>query len=144
MSAQQQYIGLAAKFVSLFSIAIMSSFLFPIVSILIRYGPFEMQFGLMDSLDMVINIVCLYLQYAFADKEYRAYCVVADGCSRKWMTHNMKESVARIKLEKWVSKSRVEAPLEMADLDLGEPVQSMSAETADAEEDQNGNHQIEV
>ena len=132
MSAQQQFIGLAAKYVSLFSIAIVSSFLFLMVSVLVAYGIFGLELGTVDTVDMVINIMCLYLQYKFTAKEYHTYCVVADRCSRKWMTRSMKESVAKVKQQKWLSRSKSPS-CEMADLGLpGSSTSPSSVETAPA------------
>ena len=129
-NVQQKYIRLAAKSVSLFCIASVSSFLSPILTVLFAYGIVGLELGTVGSLDLMINILCLYLQYAFAAKEYRAYCGVADRCSRKWMTHNMKQSVNKIKRRKWLSK-------ESRNL-----VPSSSAETTATEADQIENRQL--
>ena len=55
-----------------------------------------MQFGVVDALDMATNIVCLYLQYTFANKAFRTYCTKVDVCCHRMMTRNMKARVKSV------------------------------------------------
>ena len=69
------------KYVTLLSIAILSTFVFAVCGVFANYYV-EID-GLVSSvacIDCVINIICLYLQYPFNNKYYDKYCKCFGNC----------------------------------------------------------------
>lgn len=69
---QEKLLRLASKYMLLFFVAILSS----VCSILLFFIVSSECIGLFASIDLCVNLQCLYLQFAFAAKEYFKCC----GC----------------------------------------------------------------
>ena len=79
---QQRTLHLSAKYVSLFTVASLSTIVCAAISFqIIEYT------GLVLSIDLCANLLCLHLQFAFADEQYRKYCYLWDSCFTV-MVHN--------------------------------------------------------
>ena len=102
---QQKLMDLSSKYVSLFMIASISS------AVTLFSGFYESASDLRISLflvpiDCCVNLICIYLQYAFADKQYRKYCGKLDWSCKKMMTarwvksiHTMRRDECNLNLE---------------------------------------------
>merc|ERR1719462_506788 len=82
---QEKLMNLSSKYVSLFLVASLSSF------ITLFSGFYESVSDLRISLflvpiDCAVNLLCIYLQYAFVDDEYERYCSKLDWVCKKIMT----------------------------------------------------------
>ena len=77
-SKQERVMKLAAKYILLFLIGISSTILslFFIVFVSNECN------GMVGALDLCVNLFCLHLQFAFADKRYRKCCAYPDSCCR--------------------------------------------------------------
>lgn len=86
---QQTLLHLSAKYVLLFVVAILSSIsCFFFIVILSR------EFGsLFVSIDLCVNLWCLYLQFAFAANEYQRCCVFLDSRCRSLEVNRMKRII---------------------------------------------------
>lgn len=85
---QQQLSNLAAKFVMLFVIAIGSTILSQILGLAVNNflrAPFI-------AIDLTINLLCIFLQFAFAKKHYRRCC----GCCDQWFRHCLSRRTKRV------------------------------------------------
>ena len=82
---QNTLMDLSAKYVSLFLFASLSS------AIAMFSGFYESSSDLRISLilvpiDCCVNLICIYLQYAFAENHYKRYCAKLDLCCKRMMT----------------------------------------------------------
>jgi len=82
---QEKLIALSTKYVSLFFVASLSSF------ITLFSGFYESASGLRVSLflvptDCAVNLLCIYLHYAFAEDKYQRYCSKLGWSCKKIMT----------------------------------------------------------
>jgi len=82
---QEKLMNLSTKYVSLFLVASLSSF------ITLFSGFYESASGLRISLflvptDCAVNLICIYLQYAFVEDKYERYCSKLDWSCKKIMT----------------------------------------------------------
>merc|ERR1719397_2102890 len=82
---QNNLMDLSAKYVSLFLLASLSS------AIAMFSGFYESSTDLRISLflvpiDCCVNLLCIYLQYVFAEDHYQKYCGKLDWCCKKMMT----------------------------------------------------------
>jgi len=85
---QQRLINISAKYISLFLIAVVSSLVSTLLTAVCRLY-LEIHPGTSWSIDGVANILCLYLQYTFAEKHYKRYCSRLDCCFRSKMKDNI-------------------------------------------------------
>ena len=82
-------LNLAAKYVSLYCIAISSSILAVVLMISLSW---EMG-GLFFSFDGVVNCLCLVMQFAFANKLYLRWCSCPDTCCRALIAKRTKRDI---------------------------------------------------
>ena len=78
---QQRFIDLAARYMLLFSIAMMTTTFSSILS-----AAFSVTSGIhfaILTVDFTVNVFCVYLQFGFAGEHYRKYCGCFDKCCRK-------------------------------------------------------------
>ena len=83
---QQRFSDLAARYLLLFGIAIFSDLF--VVFVLASISPVFL------SLDFTINLLCVYLQFAFAGQQYRRYCGCLDRACRKSMTRSARRRLS--------------------------------------------------
>ena len=99
-SKQKIVLHLAAKYILLFFVAISSTILsislFAIWSnsVLIVFGPFLL------SVDLSVNLWCLYLQFAFAKKHYQKCCGCLDSRCRNIVENRVKRKQHKDSLHK--------------------------------------------
>jgi len=106
---QQKLMNLSAKYVSLFIIASLSSV------ITLFSGFYESASDLRISLflvpiDCCVNLICIYLQYTFAENQYKKYCAKLDWSCKKMMTAGWVQSIHTMR--------RDERNLELHDIDM--------------------------
>jgi len=99
---QEKLIAVSSKYISLFSIAAVSTFTSVMVASLYMAARVtgindigDTQLSLVIACDVVVNVACLFLQYKFADKMYRRVCCGLDACYNRLMAKRMKEDVNR-------------------------------------------------
>lgn len=85
---EQRLINFSSKYVSLFIVAITTTWIALTLGILFRMR-FGLHVGTIWSMDCVINILCLYLYHGFANEHYDKYCSGLDSCCKKIMTRNV-------------------------------------------------------
>merc|ERR1711879_957771 len=85
---QQRLINVSAKYLALFLIALVSSIVCVLMTGVCRLY-LDIHPGINWSIDGVANILCLYLQYTFAEKHYTRYCSRLDCCFRSKMENNV-------------------------------------------------------
>jgi len=95
---QEKLMDLSAKYVSLFLLASTSSF------ISMFSGFYESASDLRISLLLVpidcgVNLLCIYLQYAFAEKHYNKFCGKLDWYCKKMMTAKWIQSIHTMRRE---------------------------------------------
>ena len=102
---QNTLMDLSAKYVSLFLLASLSS------AIAMFSGFYESTSDLRISLFLIpvdcgVNLICIYLQYAFAEAQYKRYCGKLDLCCKRMITagwvqsiHTMRRQEHDLKLE---------------------------------------------
>ena len=89
LSARQQTIlHLSAKYISLFYVASLSTILF--VTLSLTHLKFV---GLFTSIDICINLLCLHLQFNFAQKQYEKCCCCWDACCTALVHRRAKKSI---------------------------------------------------
>jgi len=69
----------STKYASLFLVGILSS----LVAWISLHRNLRLPATLFSTADTVINVLCLYLQFGFAQSHYERLCGRADGCTRK-------------------------------------------------------------
>lgn len=101
---QNKLIAVSSKYVSLFALAAVSTFTCVMVASVgkvlswTNIGIAELEdnkLSLVIACDVVVNVVCLYLQYQFANKIYRRVCCGLDACCNRMMAKRMKKDVNR-------------------------------------------------
>jgi len=97
---QIKLMHLSAKYVSLFLLASLSS------AISMFSGFYESASDLRISLfllpvDCSVNLLCIYLQYAFAEKHYNRYCGKLDSCCKRVMTAGWVQSIHTMRREEY-------------------------------------------
>ena len=90
---QQKILHLSAKYVSLFCVASLSTFI-SVMFPFINKGLNEF-LGLFLSVDLCVNLLCLYLQFAFASEHYRKCCCCWDSCCRAMVRSKAKRLILR-------------------------------------------------
>jgi len=86
--SQQKLSDLAARYLLLFGFATTSTILCFALTF-VEYNVFATFF----VIDHCINLICLYLQFAFAQKEYNALCGCLDRKCREMMTKRTRRSI---------------------------------------------------
>ena len=100
---QRELLQTTAKYISLLSLAIFTTWI-TFVSVVIysntgNWGVLGYQIYTMQwSVDCMINIICLYLQYPFSKDYYDAYCTCLSKCCLYFLVGNM-EGTHRVKLK---------------------------------------------
>lgn len=89
-SAQQKLVNLAAKYVLLFILAILST-----ISALIIYIMVPDLVSAVAALDFCVNLLCLHLQFHFATKQYHSLCGFLDKQCNKAVTGRTKKAIAK-------------------------------------------------
>eukprot|EP00484_Ammonia_sp_Unknown_P026231 CAMPEP_0197047710 /NCGR_PEP_ID=MMETSP1384-20130603/23167_1 /TAXON_ID=29189 /ORGANISM="Ammonia sp." /LENGTH=281 /DNA_ID=CAMNT_0042479693 /DNA_START=229 /DNA_END=1074 /DNA_ORIENTATION=+ len=103
---QTKLIQNITKYVSVFSIAILTSLLTVGTAIVGEVKQWQsnqfVAFLLMSTVDSTVNVLCLYLQYPFNSKRYVTLCVLSDWCWKRaiitWTKNNIRESLHNRKL----------------------------------------------
>ena len=95
---QNTLMDLSAKYVSLFLLASLSS------AIAMFSGFYESSTDLRISLflvpiDCCVNLICIYLQYAFAEVQYKRYCGKLDFCCKRTITAGWVQSIHTMRRE---------------------------------------------
>eukprot|EP01084_Bolivina_argentea_P099192 178306_1 len=95
---QKKMIDLTSRYVGLFAVAVLTTFIDLIVAYLayFDYLPYVIHL-IMAPIDVLINAVCLFLQYSFAANYYKKYCACIHACFKKIITRNMMKSISQIK-----------------------------------------------
>ena len=90
---QQKILHLSAKYVSLFCVASLSTF----ISVVFSFGNrrFNRFIAIFLSVDLSVNLLCLYLQFAFASEHYRKCCCCWDSCCRAMVQRKAKRLILR-------------------------------------------------
>ena len=98
---QQTILHLSAKYISLFYVASLST----ILMIVLCLATLDFV-GLFITIDICINLLCLHLQFGFAQKHYQQCCCCWDSCCMATVQRKAKKSI----LDEWKSNS-VTSPL---------------------------------
>jgi len=115
---QEKLINLSTKYVSLFLVASLSSF------ITLFSGFYESSSGLRISLflvpvDCVVNLLCIYLQYAFVEEKYERYCSKLDWGCKKIMTARWVRAIhSKRRGERDAEAKEMQRELETAEKDV--------------------------
>jgi len=88
---QQKLLNLSAKYILLFVVSILSTIL---STVLVLFVSTEMA-DLFVSIDLCINLFCLYLQFAFAAGHYKKCCFRLDSRCRKTVSNRVKRAIHR-------------------------------------------------
>jgi len=104
---QKKLMDLSAKYVSLFILASLSS----VISMF--SGFYESATDLRISLFLVpidcsFNLLCIYLQYAFAEKHYNKYCGKLDWYCKRMMTAGWVQSIHTMRRKEFDLKTHVQ------------------------------------
>jgi len=95
---QEKLVNLSSKYVSLFLVASLSSF------VTLFSGVYETSTNLRISIflvpiDCAINLICIYLQYAFAGHQYNRYCSKFDWSCKKVITARWVQAIHTMRRE---------------------------------------------
>ena len=81
---QRELIAVVSKYITLFLVASSSTLInFGVFSIFNYHG---LDPGVLTGVDCIVNILCLFFHYSFAEKYYYRYCRRIDICCRLTMT----------------------------------------------------------
>merc|ERR1712228_858297 len=110
---QETLMHLSAKYVSLFLLASFSSL------IAMFSGFYESASDIRISLflvpfDCCVNLICIYLQYAFAEKQYLRFCSKLDWSCKRLMTAGWVQSIHTMRREERDLEVKEEKRIEMA------------------------------
>ena len=89
---QQRLLHLSAKYILLFFVAM---FLTAFIFILVFIVSSELLEALFISIDYCVNVLCMYLQFAFAAKQYQKCCGYLDSRCREMETRRVKRNIHR-------------------------------------------------
>ena len=94
---QKQLLYTTTKYASLLSLALISTFVFHVLVMIENAvtGEGKILSSPMASIDCVINILCLYLQYPFADEFYKKFCICFGKCCLYLLTKHAKRKIQR-------------------------------------------------
>lgn len=92
---QQQMLDVSARYILLFFIAALSSILYVVLlnTISRKLG------GFFFGIEFCVNLLCLYLQFAFAAEHYRKCCGCLDPCCRKMVSGRAKQLIHKESME---------------------------------------------
>ena len=93
---QTKLIHLMSRYVSLLDLTIISSSITMIgLTIVLVYSPWIIQLMLIIHMqfDVCINLICLYLQFAFANQYYKKYCSWIDNLWLKILMTKAQRSI---------------------------------------------------
>ena len=90
-SRQQKTLHLAAKYISLFSMASLASIVCVILHLL--PGDYQAIGSIVFPVDLCINLLCLHLQFGFADQCYQKWCCCWDSCCTALVHREAKRSI---------------------------------------------------
>lgn len=126
---EQVLLYATTKYVSLLSLAILSTWMELIMSIIVTAVSYKKTFeersehslldnisiGNLVSIDCVTNIICLYLQYPFNRKYYDKYCVCLKNCCiRVLLKQTGQNELSQLQIAKSSSKSiTIEEPVDV-------------------------------
>jgi len=110
---QETLMHLSAKYVSLFLLASFSS------AIAMFSGFYESASDIRISLflvpfDCCVNLICIYLQYAFAEKQYLRFCSKLDWSCKRCMTAGWVQSIHTMRRDERDLEVKEEKRIEMA------------------------------
>ena len=109
-SRQMRLLNLSAKYILLFFIAILSTNLSTACIILVSWE----SRGSFTAIDFTINLLCLYLQFAFAADDYKKCCGSLDSYCRTVVSNRMKRIMHKESLE---MRMRIEHVLHVKETD---------------------------
>eukprot|EP01083_Nonionella_stella_P027325 75238_1 len=98
--AQNKLIRCTVRYVSLFFVATITSFMAVIILANNRNwnedrkGFNDQVFNLLSSIDAITNLICLYLQYQYNAKYYVKYCHCLGDCWKSYFTRKVKSSMS--------------------------------------------------
>ena len=100
---QLRLLNLSAKYILLFFLAVSSS-IFSLA--LIRFVSYRAR-GAFASFDLCVNLWCLYLQFAFAEKQYQKCCGCLDSRCRAKQVNRIKKIMHKEHMELKREKDRI-------------------------------------
>ena len=86
---QQKTLHLSARYILLFFVAISSTILSYFLMVILSTH----MVGIIWSIDLCVNVWCLYLQFAFAANHYRKCCGCLDSCCRSMVLNGAKRAI---------------------------------------------------
>merc|ERR1712217_176264 len=86
---QQKLSDLSSKYMMLFGIAMASTILFQIVSFCVHFNLRSIFY----SLDFTVNLLCVYLQFSFANIHYVKCCKWCDGKCKDYISRRNKRMI---------------------------------------------------
>merc|ERR1712228_222964 len=93
---QQKLVNMTTKYITLFGIASVSIFICFALHIVYHYSVWLYHVHIIaTSIDCVISIVCLYLQYSFASHYYDGHCRKLHDCCKRLVVLKMLKSISR-------------------------------------------------
>merc|ERR1712228_400295 len=110
---QETLMHLSAKYVSLFQLASFSSL------VAVFSGFYESASDIRISLflvpfDCCVNLICIYLQYVFAEKQYLRFCSKLDWSCKRMMTAGRVQSIHTMRRDERDLEVKEEKRIEMA------------------------------
>ena len=105
---QLRLIHLAARYLLLYGIASLSSILLTVAAIFILGRTIV---DIFVSIDFCINLICMYLQFGFAQEHYRGCCGCFDRMCRRSISDKTKRSIHQLSVDRMrsLSESRVDS-----------------------------------
>ena len=103
-SAQVKMIESATRYVSLLQTSIISDVTALVIVSIVAYSytlndawpvPYWPLIQVITSINGCVNVLCLYLQYSFANKYYEKYCVIIHRCWRCMLTRKATKSLMK-------------------------------------------------
>ena len=86
---QQKLLHLSAKYILLFFVAIFSTTFILFLSFIVSH---ELR-GLFGAIDFCVNLLCMYLQFAFAAEQYQKCCGYLDSRCREMEMKRLKRDI---------------------------------------------------
>lgn len=93
MHSQRHFIHLTARYLLLFTIAASSSLL--MISISFWTVLEHLHFGIIVAVDVSINVLMLYLQFAFASAHYQCICGRLNECCVRLLSANISKAILK-------------------------------------------------
>ena len=92
---QMQRVKQSTKYLSLFLLAMVSTSCIVVLSFAAKLIA-----AIMWRFDVCLNVLCLYLQFRFANQHYDKFCCKVDGCTRKIIEICARKKIASFKAER--------------------------------------------